>query len=584
MKKDGESTNLDVVRYRFARDGSLDIRLLGPTSGRSQRLRIGPGTQLSLLSQANDVWQEVEVRAGLSPIRRQPLATMNTAQHDAGGIMANYYARNDHGRSVEASGVFIGTTCDRWRRLDVRSKLRVEIEGRGSDVLRTVSGVDGLVRLRSEVVPSGNTVMSASGGSSGTAIKTEIFRDADGNETGKKVVWENAEGKGSYSSQSGPGGRYEESRHEMKNGGSSSTQQWSDGRSGWSVHQEKEIVGGQSHTHTVETNSGPGGTTTVTTDEWRGKEKNSITGEENDTYHREETKTDASGKTETDRWSAVGDSAGNQSSTHVQVGGDGHVTITIRTVDGAGNGQEHIIETDASGKVIKDKTIKIGKSGTGSSQDDEDSGDGGDGDNDNDGEDGDDEGDDDGDDGSDDGGDDGVDDGGDDGDMDWDGTDEGRPKLPRLSGALAFDFGIPPGATPEDMQAWAEAYIAAVKAFIATGPEPGELPQIVPGRGPIGPDDGPTPGGATGEGDWGQEGFPEIKLEAGDWNTLTIGGYRGPTEDWGEWTDPRVLIAHAQRLAYAVAAEPHASGRGVVRAIKGLAGLKVGVERVGLHK
>ena len=131
----------------------------------------------------------------------------------------------------------------------------------------------------------------------------------------------------------------------------------------------------------------------------------------------------------------------------------------------------------------------------------------------------------------------------------------------------------------------AEAFIAAVKAFIVSGREPDEgLPEIVPGGGrPVGPDDGPEPGGATGEGDWGAEGLPDIKPQAGDWQTIRMGGGQGPIDDWGDWTDPRAMVANALHLAAVVAADPNAGGRGVMRALNVVRGLDSAIQRVGLR-
>ncbi|HKP47964.1 MAG TPA: hypothetical protein VJT50_15290, partial [Pyrinomonadaceae bacterium] len=151
--------------------------------------------------------------------------------------------------------------------------------------------------------------------------------------------------------------------------------------------------------------------------------------------------------------------------------------------------------------------------------------------------------------------------------------------------ALALEFEVPFGATPEEEQAMAEAFIAAVKAFIVSGREPDEgLPEIVPGGGRPIEDTGPQPGGATGDGDWGTEGLPGIKLPAGDWETLIVSGGQGPIDDWGDWKDPRAMVANALNLAHAVAANRHASGRGVLRTLNVLRGLDSAVRHVGFGK
>ena len=561
-----------MLRYRFERSGALVVQWLDLAEDRSHLLRIGPGGRVAVLAATGRGWEAVEIITGRSPRHGRVLVTFRTARSEGGVIEVRNKARNNRRRSVESSRRITGKDADKWHRVDLRrSGVRITTEGHGTLTSRAAVDARGLVLWRTAPT-AGGSVMQQHGGGSPKTTK-EIYVDKQGQTIGSHTTFEGPSGRGSSTELTMGGMTYQSTEWHGADGRDVSSEQWSDGRSGKSDHQEWSQDGGMSHSHRVQTESGPGGTTVHTTDVWQGNEKNPITGENNKVFHKEETHTDASGKTEVDRDASAGDGAGNLSSTHVHIGGDGSVSITTRTVDALGNGTEHTSVTDPTGKVVSDKTKRVGQGQT--SDDESDSTEGDDDDNGDDGDDGDD--DDAGDDGDE--GVEGVEGGGDDdGDMDWEGSDDGRPKLPRITSSLDRFLDFPPGATEEEIQAMVEAYIEAVKALVRSAPEPGERPTLVPPKRDPTTAGGGQSGGATGEGDWGAEGPPSLKLRPGDWTTLGSGV--GPTDDWGDWKDPRALIAHAQRLAVAVAADREADGVGVMRTLNSVRRIDGAVRRV----
>ncbi|HKP46127.1 MAG TPA: hypothetical protein VJT50_05965, partial [Pyrinomonadaceae bacterium] len=163
MKPD-EQENNGIVRYRFESNGSLTIQSIAPSGGRAQRLRIGPGSRVSIVTAAENVWQDLELRAGRT-MRNRLLVTLRTARGEKDGIRVTNVARNDRGRVLQSSGVIAGKADDPWHSNDVRSNgLRIETDGKGKLAWRTSTDAQGLIQWRSEPTPGTMAVMSSSAG------------------------------------------------------------------------------------------------------------------------------------------------------------------------------------------------------------------------------------------------------------------------------------------------------------------------------------------------------------------------------------------------------------------------------------
>ncbi len=162
--------------------------------------------------------------------------------------------------------------------------------------------------------------------------------------------------------------------------------------------------------------------------------------------------------------------------------------------------------------------------------------------------------------GDDDGGDpDAGDNGGDDG-MDWEGSDEGKPSFPiHTRGILEQlqDIAIHGGDDWGEGQSFQDR-VGAALAGAATGiPAPA--------------------GGDTGWGDAsGSEGRPTLTPPYRDGIFLGVGGAPAPTEDWGDWKDPRAMVAYIGAWIDALA---HRSGAAAI-ALNGsaLANRRIGAE------
>jgi hypothetical protein len=78
-------------------------------------------------------------------------------------------------------------------------------------------------------------------------------------------------------------------------------------------------------------------------------------------------------------------------------------------------------------------------------------------------------------------------------------------------------------------------------------------------------------GGSRGDGGWGEgggsEGPPTVQFSGSRGAMIGLGGHV-PTEDWGDWNDPRVLVAFAA-TAFGVSV-----GGGVNRAINGVTSIE----------
>src|SRR4029434_10777152 len=262
MNKKTKSAPIEVAKYRFQRNGALAIQYLELTTGRSQILRIGPSSRVSLLPATPTDWEEVKLRAGHSPWKGRLLVTNRSTKNNADAIAVTNTARNDRGDKLESSGVLAGRDDYQWRRVFERHRgPRVETETSGDRISRTAFDGRGQLRWTSEASYQANPAVGVPVRSS-----TDSIRDSNGREIGKITKWESASGSGSYTQLNDGSTRHQIHREYYPDGRrKSATEQWTDGRSGHSTHEEWDKQNGLEHHRTVTTDSGQGGTTTHTT-------------------------------------------------------------------------------------------------------------------------------------------------------------------------------------------------------------------------------------------------------------------------------------------------------------------------------
>jgi len=79
----------------------------------------------------------------------------------------------------------------------------------------------------------------------------------------------------------------------------------------------------------------------------------------------------------------------------------------------------------------------------------------------------------------------------------------------------------------------------------------------------------------------GSESLPELVLTPGDALSFVI--VIPPTEDWGEWNDPRVHVGYAGRLVDAMMRAPRANQRTLAQASAVVHGLGALIESVAVR-